>query len=64
MAIDRPLDFLNELKNSLICVNTKDGKKAEGTLLAFDIHINLVIKEKKGNKFIRGDLINSIEAID
>lgn len=67
-GIERPLDLLNSSKNQEIMVQLKGGSKFVGTLLAFDIHINLVIdntKEMEGNEikrnlgltFLRGDTI-------
>lgn len=67
-AIIRPLDLLNNSKNKEVSVNLKGGKQLIGTLLAFDIHINLVldnvkemengeIKKSLGLTFLRGDTI-------
>ena len=61
--IERPLDLLNDLKkdNKNVIVERKgDSKEIIGKLLAFDIHINLVIETKEGLKFIRGDVIETI----
>lgn len=59
--IDRPFDFLNQLKGSKISLDLKGRDTSiEGKLLAFDIHINLVIETKEGLKFIRGDVIETI----
>ena len=63
MIIDRPLDLLNDLKkdNKNVIVERKgDGKAITGKILAFDIHINLVIENEEGMKFIRGDVIETI----
>ena len=67
-AITRPLDLLNNSKNKEVSVNLKGGKQFIGTLLAFDIHINLVLdnvkemengetKKSLGLTFLRGDTI-------
>jgi len=67
-AIIRPLDLLNNSKNKEVSVNLKGGKQFIGTLLAFDIHINLVLdnvkemengetKKSLGLTFLRGDTI-------
>ena len=67
-GIDRPLDLLNSSKNKEVLVQLKGDKQIVGTLLAFDIHINLVLdnaKEMAGNEmkkgigltFLRGDTI-------
>ena len=67
-AITRPLDLLNNSKNKEVSVNLKGGKQFIGTLLAFDIHINIVLEDaeerangevtrKLGVVFIRGDTI-------
>ena len=67
-GIERPLDLLNISKGKEVLVHLKGDKQVVGTLLAFDIHINLVldnIKEMQGNEvkrklgltFLRGDTI-------
>jgi len=66
--IDRPLDLLNESKGKEVLISLKDGTQLAGTLLAFDIHINIVldnakeivenaIKRNFGLTFVRGDTI-------
>ena len=67
-GIERPLDLLNNSKGKEVLVNLKGEKQFVGTLLAFDIHINLVldnVKEMENNEmkrnlgltFLRGDTI-------
>jgi small nuclear ribonucleoprotein len=67
-GIERPLDLLNSAKGKEILVQLKTGKQFVGTLLAFDIHINLVLDNAKevengehktsyGLTFLRGDTI-------
>jgi small nuclear ribonucleoprotein len=67
-GIDRPLDLLNSAKGKEILVQLKGGKQFVGTLLAFDIHINVVLDNAKevedgeqrrsyGLTFLRGDTI-------
>jgi small nuclear ribonucleoprotein len=67
-GIERPLDLLNNSKGKEVLVQLKGDKQYVGTLLAFDIHINLVldnIKEIQGGEmkrnlglsFLRGDTI-------
>lgn len=67
-GIDRPLDVLNAAKGKEVLVQLKSGKQFVGTLLAFDIHINVVLDKAKevengeqtksfGLTFIRGDTI-------
>ncbi len=66
--IERPLDLLNKSKGKEVLVQLKNDKQIVGTLLAFDIHINIVLdntKEMKdgevkrsiGLTFLRGDTI-------
>jgi len=68
MAVERPLDALNQARNKQVMVELKNGKVIRGMLLAFDIHINLVldnaeelvegeIKRKLGRVLIRGDTV-------
>ncbi|MDP2628993.1 MAG: hypothetical protein Q8P15_03810 [Nanoarchaeota archaeon] len=67
-GIERPLDLLNNSKGREVLVHLKGDKQFVGTLLAFDIHINLVLdntKEMQNNEmkrnigltFLRGDTI-------
>jgi len=72
IVIDRPLDFLNQSKEKNVLVFLKGDKVISGTLIAFDIHINLIIKNSKllkekdsfeknlGLIFIRGDEISFV----
>jgi small nuclear ribonucleoprotein len=67
-GIERPLDLLNNSKGSEVLVQLKGDKQFVGKLVAFDIHINLVldntkemqngeIKKNIGLTFLRGDTI-------
>ena len=67
-SIERPLDLLNNSKGQEVLVTLKGDKQFVGTLLAFDIHINLVldnvkemengeVKRNLGLAFLRGDTI-------
>ena len=67
-GIERPLDLLNISKGKEILVCLKNDKQFVGTLLAFDIHVNIVLdntKEMENNEikrsigltFLRGDTI-------
>ena len=66
--IDRPLDLLNVSKGKQVLVSLTDGRNFTGELLAFDIHINIVLENateivdgeqssKLGITFFRGDSI-------
>lgn len=66
--IERPLDLLNNSKDEEVLVQLKGDRQFVGTLVAFDIHINLVldntkemqngeIKRSIGLTFLRGDTI-------
>ena len=46
-GIERPLDLLNHSKGKEILVQLKSEKQLVGTLLAFDIHINVVLDNAK-----------------
>ena len=55
-GMDRPLDLLNNSKNKEVLVQLKGDKQFVGTLLAFDIHINLILdntKEMQNNEIGR-----------
>lgn len=67
-GIERPLDLLNNSKGREVLVHLKGDKQFVGTLLSFDIHINVVldnakemhdgeIKKSIGLTFLRGDTI-------
>ena len=67
-GIERPLDMLNHSKGKEILLQLKNDKQIVGTLVAFDIHINLVLdhakelennemKKSVGLTFVRGDTI-------
>ena len=67
-GIERPLDVLNQSKGKEVIVQLKGDKQYVGTLLAFDIHINVVLDNAKemgdgevrksiGLTFLRGDTI-------
>lgn len=66
--IERPLDLLNASKGKEVLVQLKGEKQYVGTLMAFDIHINVVLDNAKevqnssvikniGLTFLRGDTI-------
>jgi small nuclear ribonucleoprotein len=67
-GIERPLDLLNNSKGKEILVHLKNDRQLTGTLLAFDIHVNIVldnakelvnneVKRSMGLTFLRGDTI-------
>lgn len=67
-GIERPLDLLNLSKGKEILVHLKSDRQLVGTLLAFDIHVNVVLdnakeiengetKRSMGLTFLRGDTI-------
>ncbi len=71
MDATRPLDALNAARNKRVMVELKNQRRYDGTLIAFDIHINTVLsdaeefvdgemKRKLGTVFIRGDTITII----
>ena len=67
-GIERPLDLLNASKGKEVLISLKGDKQFVGTLLAFDIHVNIVLDNAKevregevqkniGLTFLRGDTI-------
>jgi small nuclear ribonucleoprotein (snRNP)-like protein len=67
-GIERPLDLLNSAKGKEIIVHLKNDRQFVGKLVAFDIHINIVMENTKemvngeisknlGLSFLRGDTI-------
>lgn len=68
MAIERPLDALNVAKGKSVVVELKNGSVIRGVLIAFDIHLNVVLDDaeqleenevsrKFGRLLIRGDTV-------
>ena len=68
MELQRPFDLLDNSKGKRGLVALKNQKEVVGTLIAFDMHINMVLEDademqdgktlrKLGNVFIRGDTI-------
>ncbi|HHQ45073.1 MAG TPA: small nuclear ribonucleoprotein [Candidatus Altiarchaeales archaeon] len=63
----KPLDALGDQLDKRVIVRLKNGVEITGTLKAFDIHINLVLKEaeitdgetvkKMPDMFLRGDMV-------
>ena len=67
-GIDRPLDLLNQSKGKEVLVQLKGNQQFVGTLMAFDMHINVAldnakevvdgeVKKNIGLTFLRGDTI-------
>ncbi len=67
-GIERPLDVLNQSKGKEVLVQLKGNQQFVGTLMAFDMHINVVldnakevvdgeVKKNIGLTFLRGDTI-------
>ena len=70
-GIERPLDLLNNAKGKEVLIKLKNNVQMTGILLAFDIHINIVLDNAKeileegnlrsmGLTFLRGDVISFI----
>ncbi len=69
--LQRPLDLLNRSKNKRATIVLRDGSQFSGILIAFDIHINVVLEDasqveggehvtKFGQMFFRGDDVSYI----
>lgn len=67
-GIERPLDLLNQSKGKEVLIQLKGDKQFVGTLMAFDMHINVAldnakemqdgeVKKNIGLTFLRGDTI-------
>jgi len=67
-GIERPLDMLNQSKGKEVLVQLKNNQQFVGTLVAFDLHPNIVLENARelengeirrsiGLAFIRGDVI-------
>ena len=66
-VIERPLDVLNNAKGKEVLVQLKNNRQMVGTLLAFDMHINIALDNAKeilgesrknlGLTFLKGDSV-------
>ena len=67
-GIERPLDLLNHSKGKEVLIQLKGEQQFVGTLVTFDMHINVVldnakeivegeVKKSIGLTFLRGDTI-------
>ncbi len=67
-GIERPLDLLNQSKGKEVLIQLKGNQQFVGTLMAFDMHINVAldnakevvdgeVKKNIGLTFLRGDTI-------
>lgn len=55
MNIERPLDFLEGKKGKEVLIKTQnENNLIKAKLVAFDIHINLVVEIKSSPRFIKG----------
>lgn len=60
--LQRPFDFLNDVKGRAVIVSLKSGKDVlADELIAFDISLNLVVKVKAETIFIKGDNVLTIK---
>ncbi|KKN69346.1 hypothetical protein LCGC14_0442060 [marine sediment metagenome] len=73
--ISRPLDLLNSSKGKQVIVNLVGGSQMCGELIAFDIHVNIVLNNAReivegkqttnyGQVFFRGDSVVFISPAD
>ena len=65
---ERPFDFLDSKKGKPILLKMKENgnsdkpvKDLEAVLIAFDIHMNLLIEVKGRTRFVRGDNVIWVE---
>jgi len=64
---NRPLDLLDQAKGKRVIIKLKNGSEITGVLQAFDLHLNIWLKEseerkddttiKLGSTLLRGDTI-------
>jgi len=61
IMVKRPFDLLNAAVGKRVAIGLKGGKEIEGRMLAFDVHMNVVLEDAvMGEKtfkqiFVRGD---------
>lgn len=59
-ATIRPLDALNEMRGKHVNVLCLNGDTQKGILVAFDIHVNVVLDVLGQREFIRGGNVRTI----
>ena len=65
--VERPLDVLGKSRGNKVIIELKSGEKVTGAMVAFDIHLNMWVREasiekgsekrKLGSILVRGDNI-------
>lgn len=53
MAEKRPFDVLNGSLNNTVIIGLKGGVEFQGTMVAYDVHMNLVLENAK--QFVNGE---------
>lgn len=62
MDIERPFDFLDKKKGKEVLLQCKDhNSMIKGKLIAFDVHLNIVLEIKSVPRFFKGDSVLWIE---
>ncbi len=75
MDTKRPFDVINAALNKNVVIGLKGGSEFRGTLVAYDVHMNVVLERSEqivngevkrglGTVFLRGDSIVFISPAD
>ncbi len=68
--VKRPFDLLNAAVGKRVVVGLKGGKEIEGKMLAFDVHMNVVLENAKmedktfSKIFVRGDSLLYVSPLE
>lgn len=61
MAEKRPFDILNNALNNMVVVGLKGGVEFRGTMVAYDVHMNIVLE--KAEQLVNGEVKKGVGTI-
>ncbi len=61
MAEKRPFDILNGSLNNTVIIGLKGGVEFRGTMVAYDVHMNLVLE--KAEQLVNGEVKRGVGTV-
>lgn len=61
MAEKRPFDVLNNSLNNTVIIGLKGGVEFRGTMVAYDIHMNIVLE--KAEQLVNGEVRRGVGTV-